>query len=79
MEMYVDEEILRKDSIKKKTKSKKKSAMQAIHEWCESKGCKYKDFQILETLGYLKVLKDPYDRYYICVTNISGVNRYLTS
>ena len=80
MEMYIDEEILRKDSgktKKKKSKFQKRSAMQAILDWCKEKGCKYEDFQIMESLGYVRVLKDPGGDHYVNNRDIRMIRYYL--
>ena len=81
MEMYIDEEILRKDSgktKKKKSKFQKRSAMQAILEWCKEKGCKYQDYQIMESLGYVRVLKDPGGDHYVNMCNVCMIKEYLS-
>lgn len=78
MEMYIDEEILRKDSGKKKFRPKHKSAFQAILEWCKEKDCKYQDYQIMESLGYVRVLKDPGGDHYVNMCNVCMIKEYLS-
>ena len=77
MEMYIDEEILRKDSGKKRFRPKHKSAFQAILEWCKEKGCKYQDYQVMESLGYVRVLKDPGGDHYVNNRDIRMIRYYL--
>lgn len=55
---------------------KKLSAMDAIIKWCEKFKVKYKDFQVMETSGWLAV-RCANGNHYISILEFADVNRYL--
>lgn len=50
-------------------RDKNKSQTTVVLEWCGTKGIDYATFQKMETLGYVKVKKDPHNRYYVAMIN----------
>lgn len=50
-------------------RDKNKSQTTVVLEWCGTKGIDYAMFQKMETLGYVKVKKDPHDRWYVAMIN----------